>query len=172
VVPLTILPLRERPDEIKHLAQLFHARYSARYKRNVPLLTAQELEALSVCRWPGNIRQLKSFIERGVILHDAQKSSSFLQEQLEIPPPRHSLAAYAEKPPEAEPNALFHCNDLPTMLELQRRYIRHVLALTRGKIRGPDGALAILNMKQSSFYKRIKEYGLDKTSQLYGPKES
>ncbi|MDR1686873.1 MAG: sigma 54-interacting transcriptional regulator [Desulfovibrio sp.] len=169
VVSLTILPLRERPDDIKRLALLFHGRYSAYYRRDVPPLTPQELEELAVCPWPGNIRQLKSLIERGVILHDPQKSPHFLQERPEAPlePPK---SEHAEESPPPRQDTQFRCDDLPTMHELQRRYIRHALALTRGKIRGPNGALAILDMKQSSFYKKIKEYGLDKTSLLYGRK--
>jgi DNA-binding NtrC family response regulator len=167
-VSLTILPLRERPDDIKRLAQLFHGQYSAYYKRDVPPLTPQELEHLSAYHWPGNIRQLKSLVERGVILHDPKKSPYFLQERLEAPLERPK-SEYAEKPSlPKQDGAQFCCDDLPTMLELQRRYILHTLTLTRGKIRGPNGALAILDMKQSSFYKKIKEYCLDKTSQLYG----
>jgi transcriptional regulator with PAS, ATPase and Fis domain len=162
VVPLTILPLRERPDDIKRLAQLFHGQYCTYYRREVPLLRPQEFETLSAWRWPGNIRQLKSFIERGVILYDAHKSPFFLQERLEAPPARQKV------PLPSDQGAQFRCDDLPSMLELQRRYIRHVLTLTRGKILGQNGALAILDMKQSSLYKKIREYGLDKTSQLYG----
>jgi transcriptional regulator with PAS, ATPase and Fis domain len=167
VVPLTIAPLRERPDDIKRLARLFHGQYAAYYKRDVPPLTPQELELLSAGHWPGNIRQLKGLIERGVILYDPQKSPCFLQERPEAPL-EHTKQ---EQAPPARQGAQFRCDDLPTMHELQRRYIRHALTLTQGKIRGPHGALAILGLKQSSFYKKIKEYGLDKTSQLYGLKQ-
>ena len=165
VVPLTIAPLRKRPDDIKRLAQLFHGQYCAYYRRAVPPLTQRELEALGACRWPGNIRQLKGFIERGVILYDSRKSPHFLQERLEDP------LAKQQDPSPPEQSVQFRCDDLPTMLELQRRYIRHVLTLTRGKILGQSGALAILDMKQSSLYKKIKAYGLDKTSQIYGHKK-
>jgi DNA-binding NtrC family response regulator len=181
-VSLTISPLRERPDDIKRLAQLFHGQYAAYYKRDVPPLTPLELEELCAYHWPGNIRQLKSLIERGVILYDPEKSPNFLQEKPEAPserpksehaeePPERTKSEHVEAPLPPEQKAQFRCDDLPTMLELQRRYIRHTLALTRGKIRGPNGALAILGMKQSSFYKKIKEFGLDKTSQLYGWKK-
>lgn len=174
VVPLTILPLRERPEDIRHMAQIFHAQYAAAYKRDVPLLTREELNALCSRPWQGNVRELKSFIERGVILHDGQKSSPFLHESFwkMRREQRNDVGSSKEDALKKNETPTTLWDSLPTMKEMQRRYIRHVLTLTRGKVRGESGALAILDMKQSSFYKKLKEYGLDKTSQIYGRKNS
>ena len=46
------------------------------------------------------------------------------------------------------------------MDELQRRYIKHVLELTGGKIGGPDGAAAILGMKRTGLYARMRKLGM------------
>ena len=120
--------------------------------------------------WHGNIRELKSFIERTVILYDESM-------------PLFSLEAYSDQQgkkqaqekgsvePEADGpagDALF--DSLPSMDDLQRQYIRHVLTLTRGRIDGENGALKILGMKRSTLYAKMKEYGLDKASLLYGPR--
>ncbi|MEI3479641.1 MAG: helix-turn-helix domain-containing protein, partial [Bilophila sp.] len=50
--------------------------------------------------------------------------------------------------------------DLPTLEDLQRRYIRHVLRLTNGRITGKRGALRTLGMKRSTLYLRLKRYGI------------
>lgn len=166
VVPLTIPPLRERPEDIRALALIFHERYTARYMRALPPLTEKELDSLCAYGWPGNVRELKSHIERGVILGGAGAFDVFQQGK----PPLSPLSMPPGEIPDngASAEAPFYLEDLPTIRELQRRYIHHVLAVTRGKIRGPDGAQKILGMKQSSLYAKIREYGLDKTSQLYG----
>ncbi len=51
-------------------------------------------------------------------------------------------------------------DDFPTLDEVQRRYIRHILEKTNGKIAGPDGAAEMLGMKRTSLYKRMKKLGL------------
>jgi transcriptional regulator with GAF, ATPase, and Fis domain len=43
---------------------------------------------------------------------------------------------------------------------LQRRYIRHVLESTGGRIRGPEGAAERLGMKRTTLYARMKKLGL------------
>ena len=57
---------------------------------------------------------------------------------------------------------------MPSLEELQRRYIRHVLRLARGRVDGEAGALRILGMKRSTLYAHIRAWGLDAVSQLYG----
>ena len=63
---------------------------------------------------------------------------------------------------------VFCCDELLSLEEMQKRYIRHVLELTRGKVGGEGGAQDILDMKLSSLYKKMKKYGLDKTTLIYG----
>ena len=84
--------------------------------------------------------------------------------QFDLPYIRQHRATQPE--PQQGTDAL--CADLPTMDELQRRYIKHVLTVTRGKIDGETGALRILGMKRSTLYRKIKEFGLDRQTQLYG----
>ena len=50
--------------------------------------------------------------------------------------------------------------DLPSMEDMQQRYIRMVLRRTGGKIYGPDGAAAILGMTKSTLYQKMKKYGI------------
>ncbi len=50
--------------------------------------------------------------------------------------------------------------NLPTLDELQSRYIQHVLKITNGRITGNRGALRILGMKRSTLYLRLKQYNI------------
>lgn len=63
VVTVKLPPLRERPDDIPHLARFFLERFSRRYGKCLSG-SPQFYEALIHQSWPGNVRQLKNVIER------------------------------------------------------------------------------------------------------------
>ncbi len=68
VVTVKLPPLRERPEDIPHLAKFFLERFSRRYGKN---LTAAPrfYEALLGQPWPGNVRQLRNVMEKLTALH-------------------------------------------------------------------------------------------------------
>lgn len=68
VVTVKLPPLRERPDDIPHLARFFLERFSRRYGKSLSG-SPQFYEALIHQRWPGNVRQLKNVMERLTALH-------------------------------------------------------------------------------------------------------
>ena len=68
VVTVKLPPLRERPEDIPHLARFFLERFSRRYGKTLSA-SPQFYEALLLQRWPGNVRQLKNVMERLTALH-------------------------------------------------------------------------------------------------------
>lgn len=69
VIPIHLQPLRERPEEVRHLAKLFCTRFSA--SNNVTrVLNDSAFQALARHNWPGNIRELQNLVERMVVLSD------------------------------------------------------------------------------------------------------
>lgn len=68
VVTVKLPPLRERPEDVPHLARFFLERFSRRYGKSFSA-SAQFYETLMRHRWPGNVRQLKNVIERLTALH-------------------------------------------------------------------------------------------------------
>jgi DNA-binding NtrC family response regulator len=68
VVTIKLPPLRERPEDIQHLARLFLERFSRRYGKSLSG-SPQFYEELLRRRWPGNVRQLKNVMERLTALH-------------------------------------------------------------------------------------------------------
>lgn len=69
---IVLPPLRERMDEIRHLAEQFMLRYAEKYGRNVKHIDHQALSALKLHRWRGNIRELKNAIEKAVIMSEGE----------------------------------------------------------------------------------------------------
>lgn len=68
VVQLDLPPLRERKEDIPHLAQHFIERFNRQQGRKVPGISAEALSLLLAHEWPGNIRELENMIERAFIL--------------------------------------------------------------------------------------------------------
>jgi transcriptional regulator with GAF, ATPase, and Fis domain len=141
VLPLTMPPLRERKEDIVLLAQYYLNRFSVKYINRIIELTAEDEEKLIAYHWPGNVRELKNVIERAVLLWNG--------DGLNLNLPHHALSAV---------NDLFL--DVPTLDDMQRRYIRRVLEMTGGKIGGPNGAAQILGMKRTSLNNRLKKLRL------------
>ncbi|AEH45663.1 two component, sigma54 specific, transcriptional regulator, Fis family [Thermodesulfatator indicus DSM 15286] len=68
VIPVEIPPLRERPEDVRLLAQKFCEEFSQKYNRPVKGFADGVLEKLSQYPWPGNVRELRNLIERAVLL--------------------------------------------------------------------------------------------------------
>jgi transcriptional regulator with GAF, ATPase, and Fis domain/tetratricopeptide (TPR) repeat protein len=138
VIPLVLPPLRERGEDVVLLAKEFLSQYARKYHRVLPELSDNDISALMAYPWPGNVRELKNVMERTAIL------SSAWMLQLNLP-----------VSPGAAPEPSFI--DSPTMDELQRRYVLHVLDLTGGRIGGPGGAAEILGMKRTTLQARMRK---------------
>src|SRR5262249_23360163 len=67
VIPVHLLPLRERRDDVLPLARHFLARHASEAGRHLTL-GAETEQALLAHPWPGNVRELENAIERGVVL--------------------------------------------------------------------------------------------------------
>ncbi len=83
VFPITVPPLRERPQDVPILARHFVKKFAAEQKRRGSItLTPETLRALGAYSWPGNVRELENTIERALILGEGDR---LLPEDLHLP---------------------------------------------------------------------------------------
>jgi two-component system, NtrC family, nitrogen regulation response regulator NtrX len=68
VVPIRVPPLRERPGDIRPLAEYFVDEFCRRNNFKPKRIDDSVFEALAAYRWPGNIRELRNVVERMAIL--------------------------------------------------------------------------------------------------------
>ncbi len=150
VVPITIPPLRERPEDIPLLAAHFLARFNQRLGKNLGGVTPQALELLSTWHWPGNVRELENVMERAVLLADGE---------LLGPDDMHGVGA--SPPP-------LSSHDEPEQLDL-KEYVRiHVARLERSRIQraleaargNVTHAARHLGISRKSLQTKMKAYGL------------
>lgn len=71
VVPITIPPLRERPEDVPVLIEYFLSKYNKQNRRHVRL-SSELVELMTGYHWPGNVRELQNCIERLVVMADAE----------------------------------------------------------------------------------------------------
>src|SRR5882724_13248910 len=73
VFPVTVPPLRERPEDIAELVRHFLVRFAAEEGKRIRAVSAQALALLNAQPWPGNVRQLENAIFRAVVLADGDE---------------------------------------------------------------------------------------------------
>ena len=67
------LPLRERRTDIGHISANYVALFVKRYRKRRIVLSEEACNALQAYQWPGNINELKSVIERSVLMVDSEE---------------------------------------------------------------------------------------------------
>ena len=152
---IDLRPLRERPEDIepltKHLLRLVGG-------TNPPEIQSDAMAALRAYHWPGNVRQLRNCLERGVIL-----ANNGVITVSELPPevvrapfiaPSQSVPAQPGVQTEAIP-----ANSGPLSLrEVERQQILSALEQT-GWHRGKTAEL--LGISPSTLYRRLRDYNLE-----------
>jgi DNA-binding NtrC family response regulator len=68
VVTIQVPPLRERPEDVPALVQLFVSRYGARPGGVELVVVPEAMAALQAYSWPGNVRQLENVMHRATVL--------------------------------------------------------------------------------------------------------
>jgi Nif-specific regulatory protein len=72
VWPIYLPPLRERREDLTHLAKYFLDRHAKEHRCDPPELTPEMLRLLQMHDWPGNVRELENYMERAVVLAAGQ----------------------------------------------------------------------------------------------------
>jgi len=146
VFPVSIPPLRERPEDIPLLVRHFVQKYGRRMNKRIDTIPASAMQAMSEYRWPGNVRELENFIERSVIL----SCDSELQPPLaELGQQRNLSTTLSE-------------SNRTTRREAEREHIIRTLKDTKWIIGGPTGAAARLGMKRTTLGSLVKRLGIDR----------
>ncbi|MFN7944113.1 MAG: sigma 54-interacting transcriptional regulator [Blastocatellia bacterium] len=153
VFPITIPPLRERPEDVPLLVRFFANKFALRMKKQIETISAETVAALQRYHWPGNIRELENLIERAVILTQGAELNIPLTE-INIPAKKAvPVSTQASTPSASESDALE---------AIEREHILRVLNETRWVVGGPNGAAARLEMKRTTLQARMKKLGISR----------
>ena len=142
VVPLRIPPLRNRREDIPLLIDHFLKKYSKRVKRNVPEISPEAMDILIEHNWPGNVRELEHTIERILILEEGDIIRT------------HDLPSFISQ---RQAGFQMFTEDVLTLEELEKKYIRFILKKTKGK---KSEAAKLLGINRKTLGLKIKKYEL------------
>jgi DNA-binding NtrC family response regulator len=143
VIVIRMPPLRERAADIPLLIEQFLQNARSRAGRNVSL-TPAALELLTRYEWPGNVRELENTIERLVLF-----SRGSIVDEGDLPPGVQQ--AHHRPAP-----SLF--DNLPTLDELERRYLLHVLDAVGGN---RTKAAEVMGIDRRTLYRMAERFGVD-----------
>ncbi len=86
-VHLHLPPLRERPEDIGPLSEIFIARFNEKYHRTISGLAPETLAKMRTFTWSGNIRELQNSIEKAVILAEGESIGTEDMQHVDKPLP-------------------------------------------------------------------------------------
>ncbi len=70
VVPITLVPLRDRVEDILPLTAHFITMYASRFGVRIDGMTDEAIEVMQRYDWPGNVRELSHVLENAVLMAD------------------------------------------------------------------------------------------------------
>src|SRR5688572_2317747 len=149
VFPIESVPLRERREDIPLLAQHF---LTSKALKSELRLSEGDARKLSRYDWPGNVRELQNVIERAAILAQNGRLRIDLPD---VPGVQPSLGAPRTKP-DSRPEVMTSSE----MRAHERANIEAALAACAGKVFGPGGAAAMLDIKPTTLASRLKALGI------------
>ncbi len=136
---LEIPPLRQRRQDVPMLAEYLLEGLGREVGRGAMEFSPEALKALVQHHWPGNIRELRNVLERAVLLGDSQTITAG---------DLHFEASLSDE------SGILHLS----MEEMEKLHLARVLESEGGSV---TRAIEILDIPRSSFYKKIKKYGID-----------
>jgi DNA-binding NtrC family response regulator len=136
-VVIHLPPLRERPEDIVPLADVYLTRFAAKYGREGAVFGRSARQAMAAHLWPGNVRELGHAVERAVLMA-ASPEITAADLGLQIP----TAAGAAEE---------------MTLEQAEKLFIQKVLARHNGDVRKAADQLGV---SRSALYRRLQQFGL------------
>ncbi len=187
VYPVTVPPLRTRPEDIPDLARFFVARFAAEEGKRVRGISAEAMAMLTQFAWPGNVRQLENAIFRAVVMAEgdeigvgelpqiatllAQQPHNAVNKIVSIVPdsnpspswvgtsndPAPPMAATGLTNAAASLTLIGAHGDIRPMDELEKEIIRFAIAHYRGQM---SEVARRLQIGRSTLYRKLEGLGL------------
>ena len=143
VVPIRVPALRERPQDIRLLAEYFLEEFCARNNFKPKVLDESVYPVLEAYSWPGNARELRNVIERMAILSPGDSLG------------RESIPVEIRVQREAGPKSSVQ----EARESAEREHILRALEEANWNV---SGAARALGMERTNLHKRIRALGLSR----------
>jgi two-component system response regulator AtoC len=139
-------PLRERREDVLPLARFFLSELAARAGKPIRGLAPETERLLLADPFPGNVRELRNVIERGVILESGPELTPAV---VPLRPGATGPATSTRPPSDATP---------PTLQEVERAYLTGLLERARGN---RSQVARWMGVSYPTVQKKIADFGID-----------
>jgi DNA-binding NtrC family response regulator len=136
VLAFRVPPLRERRADLPAILDHLLADLGARFGVRDPTLTPRARAWMLEHPWPGNLRQLRNTLERGLVMIEGGAAGRPLD-----PPPPEGLLESRPRP----------------LVEVEKEQIRNALAYTRGH---QGKAAELLGISRKALWEKRRRYGI------------
>jgi DNA-binding NtrC family response regulator len=192
IFPVTLPPLRERPEDIALLAEYFVRQYNREFRKEVTGIEPAAQAVMQAYGWPGNVREMRNLMERAMLLASPGRLTvDALPAELKdsvVDPALTAAAGFAADRPGAAPSPARAAPGAPVahaatgaarsggtfinfgpegidIHEVERLLIERALEHTRGN---QSRAAALLHLSRDQLRYRMQKYNL-KTSDAETP---
>jgi len=155
VVRITMPPLRERKEDIPILVRGFLRHFCKENSKPLLELAPDAMDALLTYDWPGNIRELRTAIEHGVVMATGKQIT------LRDLPMAVQRAATARLPGGVSAQAFGEKTSPLDLHETEKKLIAQALAATNGNV---TAAAKKLGISRRTLHRKINEMKLAKSS--------
>jgi formate hydrogenlyase transcriptional activator len=144
VFPIHVPALRDRREDIPDLVRHFLHHFGRRMGKSGVGVSPAALQLLTGYLWPGNVRELENIIERAMIVTTGDTLQ--VDPQWLTPAPAGDISR----------------DDSSGLAEMERQAIRDALGRCRGRVYGLAGAAALLGLKPTTLYGKMRKHGIPK----------
>jgi formate hydrogenlyase transcriptional activator len=167
VFPIRIPPLRDRREDIPLLVSYFVQKCAKQMQKRIDTIPTSVMKGLTAWDWPGNIRELENFIERAVILTRGKSLDAPLSELHKANTDQSAQPATVREEDQIARivketiSSLGNRRALDEHVQRRRDEIVRVLAECKGRVAGPNGAAARMNICRTTLIARMKRLNID-----------
>ncbi|HEY0138646.1 MAG TPA: sigma 54-interacting transcriptional regulator, partial [Nannocystis sp.] len=146
VITIGMPPLRQRPEDIPALVDELLTALRAPPEQTEPLRAPDFVAQLCRAAWSGNVRELRNYLERCVVLRSA------------FPLVGGEGEVASEEGFVVDPTAPYATERERALADFERRYFRGLLRLHDGKVSRAAGAAGI---DRAYLYRLLRRHGID-----------
>jgi PAS domain S-box-containing protein len=139
VFPISIPPLRERPEDIPQLVWAFIKEFEKKVGKRIDSIPKRSMDALQGYSWPGNVRELRNVIEHDMIVSSGK-----------------TLAVNLPQLGTSE------TTDISNLESIERKHLLDVLKQKNWRIAGKGGAAECLGLKRTTLQSLMKRLGIER----------
>jgi DNA-binding NtrC family response regulator len=156
VLPICLLPLRQRREDIPLLVQDFLRHHPVAMQKNINALSPRAMTQLIAHSWPGNVRELQNVLERAIVL-----ATTSVIKRVDLPEEKSSSYGGEKNNTYTTPSTTIP-STVPLRLwleEQEKQYLVQQLTLYKGRV---DVTAKNCGLDNKTLYRKMRLHGLDR----------